>query len=414
LNVTILTTDSIPLIGGVSDYLHGFCCEINKRVSVKVYSTVPSTPQYDTNIPYFITRIINTRLLGERFGDSLSALRKYNSLRWYLKRPAEARRLVSSIFEESSPDVLFVGRWEERSHFWCRACLNQRIPYNLFAYGMDLLETKSPRWREKRRQDFLHAHNVISISTATSGALVSLGVPTDRIFLLPPGIRPEEFPRLSLTDYQKVMEQLDLAGHRFLLTLCRLIRRKGVDLTIRAFADIADQFPDVCLVIAGDGPEAPTLRSLAHNLNVDGRVRFLGQVDEATKRALFQGCEFFVMPNRPTPGDMEGFGIVFLEAAMYGKAVIGGNNGGVPDAVVDGQTGYLIDTSNSRTPLSQAIISLLTNPERAKQMGHAGEERARRDFVWESLCTQFLAALPKFTVPMVGRNVSASKFGDTG
>ncbi|MCP4351378.1 MAG: glycosyltransferase family 4 protein [Desulfobacterales bacterium] len=396
MKIAILTTDSIPLIGGVADYLHNFCTELSKSIQFDVYSTVPSNTQSDIKPGYPIHRIADTRQLGHRFGDGFSPLRKANTMLWYLKRPLEAHSLLKNIQNKHIPDLLLIGRWEERSHFWCRACCSMSVPYYLFAYGMELTEEKTLKWYKRRNQDFLNAKRVISISKGTTDTLMRMsGVPEDRIWLLYPGIRLENLEKVSADVFYNVLQKNGLSKQRYILSLCRLVKRKGVDLALHAFADIADDFPELFLAIAGDGPELSDLRSLAVKLDLHERVKFLGEVDDITKRSLFQGCEFFIMPNRPIPGDMEGFGIVFLEAAMFGKAVIGGNNGGVPDAVIDGETGLLTDTSNSHQPLTESMLKLLLNPGLARKIGNAGQDRAGREFSWVNLGMQFTDFLNK-------------------
>src|SRR6185437_14744937 len=112
-------------------------------------------------------------------------------------------------------------------------------------------------------------------------------------------------------------------------------RRKGVDLAIRALSALGPSAADVRYVIAGAGPEEAQLRALADHLGVAERVVFAGAVSDPEKVALMAECSIFVLPTRKVDGDVEGFGIVFLEAGWHGKPVIGGHNGGVPEAVED-------------------------------------------------------------------------------
>ena len=134
-------------------------------------------------------------------------------------------------------------------------------------------------------------------------------------------------------------------------------------------------------------------------------MRFVGSIDDATKAALFAECEFFVLPNRAERHDVEGFGIVFLEAGLYGKAVIGGNNGGVPEAVADGETGLLVDTRDAAS-VAAAVGALLTNPDRTAAMGRRGRERARRDFDWTSRGVTFASDLDTLAAQAGARNAS--------
>jgi glycosyltransferase involved in cell wall biosynthesis len=392
-SLLLLTTDSIPLIGGVADYLHNLCIETAASADVTVFSTVHGSNAADAQLPYSMRQLPDTRMLGQRPGDGFSFGRKLNTLVWLLRRRSEARKLLLRIVKELSPQHVFIGRWEESSHHWCAACRSLGISYGLFAYGMELTERKTPSWEKHRRDDFREATIVVSISSATTEKLEGFGVFPERIVLLPPGIRPELFEPLPRLMLSSALDEAGIPDRPFLFSLCRLVPRKGIDLAMRAFADISREMPELIYVIAGTGPEEQGLRAIAGELQLRDRIIFTGAVDDLTKRALLQRCELFVMPNRPLPGDMEGFGIVFLEAALFGRAVIGGNNGGVPDAVVNGQTGLLIDTSSSHVPLLDAMATLLRQPDLARRLGETARQRALKEFNWVHLAAGLLRHL---------------------
>ncbi len=394
--ISLLTTNSIPLIGGISDYLHNLLSASISGVDWAVYSTIPKADFDDSALPYPMIRLKESRCLGKRLGDSFFLSRKFNTLKWKLNRPEEAKRLIKQILQKDEPDYIAIGRWCEQTHFWCRACQNLGMPYIMFAYGWELVENLPELYGKRRRKDFCSAQKIISISSATTKELISLGVDKSRIILVPPGVEPKKLLPLSEVKLQQILEDLALGDERYILAVGRLVKRKGFDLAIRAFANVAKDFPDISLVIAGDGPEVENLKSIADEVNLGSRIRLLGEVTEEQKSALFQNCEFFIMPNRPILGDMEGFGIVFLEAGIFGKAVIGGDNGGVPDAVVHRQTGLLVDTSRDEKPLSEAMVLLLTERSLSKQMGENGRLRAVSSFDWQQIATNFVSEINKF------------------
>jgi phosphatidylinositol alpha-1,6-mannosyltransferase len=109
------------------------------------------------------------------------------------------------------------------------------------------------------------------------------------------------------------------------------------------------------------------------------RVHFAGLADDATLAALFAACDLFLLPGREVAGSAEGFGVVFLEAALAGKAVVGGRVGGVPDAVVDGETGLLVD-GRSSAEVARAVVRLLCDPALATRLGTRGRQRALAEF----------------------------------
>jgi phosphatidyl-myo-inositol dimannoside synthase len=156
-------------------------------------------------------------------------------------------------------------------------------------------------------------------------------------------------------------------------------RRKGFDRTIEAWPLVAGAVPGARLVVAGPGDDAP-LRERAAELGVAGRIAFVGQVERARLMALFAACDVFTMPARDMPdGDVEGFGVVFLEAGLAGRAVVAGRTGGTADAVQDGETGLLVDGDDPGA-IAAALIRLLTDPAEARRMGERGRARVLRDF----------------------------------
>ena len=155
----------------------------------------------------------------------------------------------------------------------------------------------------------------------------------------------------------------------YLLGIGRHVPQKGFDLLLRAFADA--RLPGHDLLLAGDGPERPALAALASELGLEGRVTFIGRADRPTAVSLFQGCDFFVLPSR-----MEPQGIVNLEAMAAGKAVIASRVGGVPEIVLDNETGLLVP-SGDVPALAAALTRLAADPALRQRSGDAGHARAQ-------------------------------------
>jgi phosphatidylinositol alpha-1,6-mannosyltransferase len=161
----------------------------------------------------------------------------------------------------------------------------------------------------------------------------------------------------------------------------RLIARKGIDRLIAAIALLRSR--DVALHVIGDGAQRATLEQMARDLGVEDRVHFAGAVDDDARDLAFSRAWCFAMPSRAEGGDVEGFGIVYLEAAMAGLPAIGGRWSGAEDAIVDGVTGLLVDGTDTQA-IADAILALIDDPQRATAMGRAGRERALRDFSWRT------------------------------
>lgn len=168
----------------------------------------------------------------------------------------------------------------------------------------------------------------------------------------------------------------------YILAMGRLVHKKGFDLLIRAFAQIADAFPRAHLLIAGDGEERAALEQLIDALNLRARVRLLGFTDRPTSIALFWGCEFFVLSSR-----LEPFGIVVAEAMAARKAVLATKSGGVVDLVQDGVNGLLVEPTVEA--LADGIRRLLAHPDEARAMGERAHQTIQRH-TWAAVTDAYL------------------------
>jgi phosphatidylinositol alpha-1,6-mannosyltransferase len=222
------------------------------------------------------------------------------------------------------------------------------------------------------------AANIVN-SHSTGGMLQALGLPPDRIHVVHPGVDVYRFrPQIDASD---IRSRFAGDGRIILLSVGRLQRRKGHDLAIEAIARLDGSVP-VCYLIVGDGAERGRLEELTARHKLQDRVHFLGEVSSRDLPRYYAACDIFLLPNRIDDGDVEGFGIVFLEAAATGRPAIGGRTGGVPEAVVDRETGLLVSGTDAGE-LAAAIQDLASSKEKRAAMGAAGRERVCRAFTWE-------------------------------
>ena len=167
-----------------------------------------------------------------------------------------------------------------------------------------------------------------------------------------------------------------------ILCVSRLVPRKGQDVLVSGMDLVRGLAPGVRLLIVGDGPYRGRLEELARAAP-PGSVVFVGQISDSELPAYYAACDVFAMPCRSRWGglEVEGFGIVFLEAAASGKAVVAGRSGGAPDALVDQETGLLVEGREPKA-VALAVASLLRAPEVAGRMGGAGRQRVEERFTW--------------------------------
>jgi phosphatidylinositol alpha-1,6-mannosyltransferase len=221
------------------------------------------------------------------------------------------------------------------------------------------------------------------ISNYSAAKLRELGISPDRISLIYPGAELDSVSNsVSETHDELTRDKELLSDRRTLLTVGRLITRKGHDRVIEALPDIARRIPGIEYVIVGTGSEEQRLRDLAEAHGIASSVTFVGGVPHESVSTYYRNADVFVHPNRELAnGEVEGFGMVFIEASAFGVPVIGGNTGGTPDAILDGETGFLVDP-NSLEDITERVVQLMSDGLLRARMGEAGREWAA-GFTWD-------------------------------
>jgi phosphatidylinositol alpha-1,6-mannosyltransferase len=208
---------------------------------------------------------------------------------------------------------------------------------------------------------------------------------------LTPGVDVDAFN--PTVQGEPVRERYGLAGRPVIVCVSRLVPRKGQDVLIRALPGIRERVPDATLLIVGGGRDRERLERLSRRSGAGDHVVLTGPVPFAQLPAHFAAGDVFAMPcrTRRLGLDVEGLGMVFLEASATGLPVVAGDSGGAPDAVRDGVTGRVVD-GRSVSAVADEVAGLLADPRRAKAMGAHGREWVERDWRWEAI-TERLATL---------------------
>jgi len=252
------------------------------------------------------------------------------------------------------------------------------LPYFISCHGMDILTAAgSSRKRNLMNKILEQASGTIANSEFTKKELIKLGIPENKITVIYPCPGKEE--GIGREKVEEIRKKLGLADKKIILTVGRLVARKGHDKVIEALPKILEKIPNVIYVIVGGGPEREKLQVLSSKFQ--DNILFTGEISEAKKMAFYQLCDLFIMAPRQIGPDVEGFGTVYLEANSFGKSVIAGGSGGVAEAVVDNVTGLVVDPEN-QDQISEAVIKLLANEQLAKKLGEQGKERVDKEFDW--------------------------------
>jgi phosphatidylinositol alpha-1,6-mannosyltransferase len=280
------------------------------------------------------------------------------------------------------PDVIVCGEVLPAGLVGRMLSLATGAPYLVYIHGEEVNVLKNLRGEKALAFSVLRAaHAVVATSTPVHGEALRQGVRPDRLHLLTPAVDDYFFSAKPCPE--RARSRYGLEGKMVLLTVGRLVERKGHELMIRALPRMLREFPDLAYLIVGTGPIEDKLKRIAREEGVSATVIFAGRLSREELVECYATCDVFVMPHRELPdGDTEGAGIVFLEAAALGKPVIAGITGGTGDSVLDGETGFRVDSTRPQD-FVRRVSQLLRDPVLARQMGEAGHGKALRERRWE-------------------------------
>ncbi len=354
----LLTPDFPPAVGGIQLMLGELTARLAPSWEVTVVApTSPGAAVHDARVPYAVRR---SRI---PWGGALSAVA--------LAEMAVIARAVPS-------DVVLAG------HLVTLPAAVAAARHNALAvilHGSELWAPKVPHMLGLLAD---RPSAYVAVSRFTASIAATAGVPRERIAIVENGAATSPRP----ADWHERLERLGLTNRDgtvvpFFLTVARLVEpHKGQDVVIRALPPLVARYPHVRYVIAGEGPLRRSFQRIARTAGVERSVVFAGHIDDATKSALLAGCRALVMPSREAraAAQFEGFGIVYLEAALSGRPSIGGAAGGAPEVVVDGDTGLLVDPQNC-VALVEAMMRLADDPWLADKLGERAQRRAAT-FTW--------------------------------
>ena len=315
---------------------------------------------------------------------------------------------AGALAKQWRPEFAWCGELKPAAYpaWWLRR--RHGIPYGVFVHGTELLLLQ-----EKI------AHSAFKVGTATrilgdAAVIVTpsnytanlaldvvtaldLVVPVETV---PLGTTPSQFR--PGVDTSAVRAKYGLIGGPWLLTVARLEKHKGIDTTMRALAAVRAAHPGTRYAIAGSGPQLAVLEQLRNELGLGDAVRFLGAVGDDELPALYNAADLYVGASRRVEGLVEGFGISLVEASACGLAIVGGRSGGVPDAVLDGETGVLVDSDDPHA-VAAGISQLLSNPERRRQLGAAGRREVENFYNWDRVVKEYMAIEQRFSLTSSSR-----------
>jgi phosphatidylinositol alpha-1,6-mannosyltransferase len=360
-----VTTDFPPRSGGIEQSLAGLLACRPPQSTRVLTAPWPGGPDYDATLSYRVDRIGRRPLLPT---------------------PALGRR-VRKVADVHAAEVILLGP------AWPLGELAGRFeqPTIALSYGHEAGMVRVGLGPLIRR---LHRATVVTvISTFTRSLLEPWLAPHARVEFLPPGVDVNVFH--PSVDGTAVRTRHGIAADQPLVVcISRLVARKGQDVLIEAWPSVTAAVPGAHLLIAGTGPHETTLRRRVEQLGLRRDVTLAGELTWGDLPAYYTAGDVFAMPCRTRLGglDVEGLGMVYLEAQACGIPVVAGRSGGAPEAVLDGETGHAVDGADPAA-VRRAIVDLLRDPDRRAAMGTAGREFVEGRWSWSVIAHRFDALL---------------------
>lgn len=258
------------------------------------------------------------------------------------------------------------------------------IPYLCYVHGEDLEASALSRELNSLTKLVMRSADKIICNSKNSAAIVDRvdSSVNDKVTVMHPGADTNKFSPLLKPD-DVFINAMGWQDKRVILTVGRLQARKGQDKMIEAMPELLKRCPQAHYVIIGHGESRPYLEQLIASLDLQDHVQMLTDCDDETMIKCYQHCDVFILPNRTEGQDIEGFGMVLVEAQACAKPVIAGDSGGTKETLIPGKTGEIIDATNT-TSLIDVINGFIIDPGRCKAYGSAGREHAVKSFDWEN------------------------------
>ncbi len=373
MNFLFITDSFLPHAGGSRVYYYN----VYKRISENGTDRVT---------------VLTKKVAGWREFDSQAASPSFRIIRHFTPLPNYKYRQLPKGFltfaqslwlaASKHPDIIHSGDLfpPGLTSFAIKKILG--IPYMAYCHGEEVTLSDLRRYQPRvRNQIYRNADGIIAASTFAQSHLTRIGILADRVRQVTPGVDCERYqPRPKNPE---LVRRYALDGKLVLLTVARLVKRKGHAIVLNALAKIAPTMPNLRYLIVGEGQERSLLEQQCRELGIADQIIFAGHASEELLPDFYNLADIFVMINRESKGDVEGFGMVFLEANAACKPVLGGFSGGTSQAILQGETGFLVNPEIQDEVVS-TLTKMLNDPAQCERMGRAGLKRVRREFSWDS------------------------------
>lgn len=373
--IAIFTEDFPPCTGGIAQWAFSIAVELCKA--------------YEPVIVYTKRKWVARQLIHENQPYQLMKMWGHD---WSKYRTLYSRYYSWRFLREYPEPIIFTTTWGLAQSIYK---FKKKMYFKLVtvAHGLDVTKKVSQKVQKNMEKTLSNADCIIAVSHFTKKRILEkISIDPYKIRVIPNGLDLNLF--YPIGDVSNLREELGLKPDmRIILTLARVIERKGHDVVIRALQKVLRKYPDTVYIIAGpwQGRVIEELKQLVEDLDLTGHVLFTGYIEDGKLLQYYNLADVYIMVSRELTdkGDTEGFGITFLEANACAKPVIGSFSGGIPDAVIDGETGFLVDPLDT-SKIAGRIIELFDNPALSVQLGRNGRSRIEKELTWEKIAKQII------------------------
>lgn len=358
-----------PQHGGSGRWFWEIYTRLSEQKVFFVVGDFPGAVNFDRSHNFDVKRMnLSSQAWGLR---SIVAIRFYLSCWWRLSRLVRKNRIQEIHCARSLPEGVIALLIK----------VSQGVQYRCYVHGEDVETASTSKELSFLTKLVMYKAKQIICNSQNSAEIVlkNWKIPTNRISVMHPGVDVAKFQ-----NDLKFERPPNWNERTVLLTVGRLQKRKGHDMAIRALPTIRKSIPNIHYCIVGDGAEYECLKRLSLDLDVADNVEFLTDIDDGEMVARYQNCDLFILPNRTVDHDIEGFGIVLLEAQACGAPVLAGNSGGTKETMEVGKTGVIVDCTDPKA-LAQTLIKLLEDMDELKSMGQKGRDHVKHNFDWTIL-----------------------------
>ncbi len=368
----IITLEYPPVIGGIATYVFNLASHLPVQDTVVYAPTNKKQAEFDFKNPWKTYRL-----------DPYWGFIWPKWLRLFFQ--------IITLINQEKIEMLYINHILPVGYVAYLVKKFKKIPFTLFLHGTDITVAVG---NKSKRNKFIklckEAKTVVVNSEFLKNKLLDIVDSLNDVRVLYPC--PSDLfleVQVDKLEIAALRSRLALGGKKVILTVARMVEGKGFPHMIRMLPEILKKVPNMVWLVIGDGPKNKEIFEMVKKNSLQNVVRFLGNVDPQELYKYYHLADLFVLLTHKDETHEEGWGTVFLEAAACGLPVVAGRVGGVEEAVLDGQTGTVVDVYNDQSVIP-GIINILTHQDIAQKMGQAGKERVVNYFRWKSEVSKLL------------------------